>query len=91
MTDHAKLKPCPFCGAPDPEHGGNFVQCRHCGGESYIENARIGDMKEAAKRWNMRAALGNVDQTEVNIALEAAATALDEAAAAIRARKTDDD
>ena len=80
-----QLKPCPFCGTPDPEHGGNYVQCRKCGGSSYCEDA-ADDMKEAAKRWNARANLPPTEQIEVNAALEAAADALDKSAATIRAR-----
>ena len=80
-----KLKPCPFCGTPDPEHGGNFVQCRKCCGSSYAEHDDSKGTK-AGQRWNVRATLPPTEQAETNTALEAAAAALDKAAAVIRAR-----
>lgn len=86
MSARVKVKPCPFCGTPDPEIGGNFVQCRECGGESYVESGNDTEV-EALRRWNSRASVDRSDQKAVNLALEAAATALDKAAAQIRARK----
>ena len=78
------IKPCPFCGTPDPEIGGNFVQCRQCGGQAFVEEVET--ETEAKKRWNMRAALPPFEQEDVNRALDAAATALEASAATIRAR-----
>ena len=79
-----KLLPCPFCGAPDPEYdGGNFVQCRKCGGE-VIVNVSPRDAEEAVRRWNTRASLSSTNQAEVNRALGACAAALANAALEIR-------
>lgn len=81
----ADLKPCPFCGAPDPEHGGNFVQCGECDGQSFADDSpHRSEGTEAARRWNMRAALPAEQQGEVNAALEAIATIIDRTAGQVR-------
>lgn len=80
-----KLKPCPFCGAPDPEVGGNFIECRTCHGSSFVGDG-VDKAAAAIRLWNARAALTKINQSEINDALKAAAKALDESAATIRAR-----
>lgn len=50
-------KPCPFCGAGDPEcvrgARGFHLECRQCFAQGpYVEG---GDLREAVDQWNRRA------------------------------------
>lgn len=88
MPAEIDLKPCPFCGSHRIELGGNYVECKECGGSSYCENDDHHGT-EAVRRWNTRAALAVPDQCAVNQALEAAAIQLEVMARRIRGKKVE--